>query len=300
MPALAGVESAPAGAPRGRGPLSYSSFHTYEECPQRWKYLYIEQRTEAPRPYFSFGRSMHLALETLVTPLVGGQRPRKKGQTALTDFLAEEDALWMPDPSSPPLDPTAVMSVEELLGNYERLWVKEGFASPDEERRYFETGRDLLRRYHGLFAAAPPRPVAVEKRLVGDMEGIPIHGILDRIDLRPGGALEVIDYKTSRELSVRDALTSDQLSFYQVLVESNYDYPVERLTLYHLRSLTPLSSPPREERQLSHLAGRVSVVAEGISSQRYEPRVSPQCNRCEFRSLCPAFAGAGPVPRKRR
>lgn len=290
MAALADAATPPAPNSRAKGPLSYSSFHTYEDCPQRWKFLYIDEIPEAPRSYFSFGRSMHSALEALVAPLVAAQQPRKRGQLSLFDFHEGEEApLFEPDGSLNQTVPP-VMSLEEFLATYERVWVNDGFANPDEERKYFETGRDLLKRYHALFLAAVPRPIAVERRLVGRMDGIPIHGILDRIDLLPSGGLEIIDYKTSRELSLRDALRSEQLSFYQVLVESNYDAPLEVLTLYHLRSLTPLKTPPRGKRELGDLFHRVATVAEGIARQSYPTRVGAQCSRCEFKAQCPAFA----------
>lgn len=286
MATRAGVKEATAGPARARGPLSYSSFHLYEECPQRWKFIYLDEVPEAPRSYFSFGRSMHTALEALVAPLVPGPgESRKRGQTSLMDFA-------LPGPKLPEegRELPSLMPVEELLRAYEGAWIKEGYASPAEERRYFLVGRDLLVRYHGILRASPLRAIAVEKHLVGEMDGIPIHGILDRLDAIPGGGLEVLDYKTSRELSVRDALTSDQLTFYQVLVEGNYDRPVEALTLYHLRSLTPLTSPPRRPSEVARLRTRVGMVSDGMASANYEPRPGPPCNRCEFKGACPAFA----------
>ena len=182
------------------------------------------------------------------------------------------------------------MPVEDLLKHYEKVWVKEGYGSEGEEKKYFLVGRDLLTRYHHIFTSAPPKPVAVEKDLRGKMDGVPIHGIVDRIDLTRQGGLEVVDYKTSRELSVRDAATSDQLTFYQLLVEQNYDDCVESLILYHLRSLTPLVSKPRGSGEKASLSQRVAVVADDMSAQRFEPKVGAHCTRCEFRKSCPAFA----------
>jgi CRISPR/Cas system-associated exonuclease Cas4 (RecB family) len=255
--------------------LSYSSFHTYEDCPQRWKFLYVDELPEAARPYFSFGRSMHLALEAFVAPLVVPY-VRRGQQRTLSDFMG------LPGPSPMPL--------KDLLQQYEKAWVKEGYGSETEEQKYFLVGRDLLTRYHQIFTSAPPHTIAVEQDLRGDMNGVPIHGIVDRIDLTKKGGLEVVDYKTSRELSVRDAATSDQLTFYQLMVEQNYDSSVESLVLYHLRSLTPLVSKPRGSTEIASLTERVTVVAGGMSSKRYEPKVGAHCTRCEFRKSCPAFA----------
>jgi CRISPR/Cas system-associated exonuclease Cas4 (RecB family) len=257
--------------------LSYSSFHTYEDCPQRWKFLYVDEIPEEARSYFSFGRTMHLTLESFVSPLVLPVG-RSHRQLKLSEFTETK-------PRSP-------MTLEELLAQYERHWIREGYGSESEERKYFLVGKDLLTRYHSIFTSAPPRPVAVEKDLKGSVDGVPLHGIIDRIDLTKRGGLEVLDYKTSRELSMRDANSSDQLTFYQLLVEQNYEQPVEALVLYHLRSLTPLASPPRKHPEIANLSRRVAEVAGGITSQSFEPRVGPHCARCEFRKMCPAFSRA--------
>ena len=45
-------------------PLSHSSITLYNECPQKYKFRYLDRIPETPRHYFSFGHSVHLALES--------------------------------------------------------------------------------------------------------------------------------------------------------------------------------------------------------------------------------------------
>ncbi|MCI4318226.1 MAG: PD-(D/E)XK nuclease family protein [Thermoplasmata archaeon] len=263
--------------------LSYSSVRAYLECPLRWKFLYVDKLQETPRGYFSFGRTVHSVLEELVRPLViPSARRTASGATQRTlDAFASA--------GSAPVAPGRLMTEPEMLAAYERLWVGDGYTSTEEEARYRALGRDLLVRYHGELTAERPLPVAVEEHLETRWDGVPIHGYIDRIDRTPTGGLEILDYKTSRELSGEDARQSDQLSMYQVLVERNYAEPVESLTLYHLRSLTPLRVPKRGPAELESLFGRVGTVSDGIRSQAYEPTPGRQCSRCEFKSRCPEF-----------
>jgi putative RecB family exonuclease len=269
------VASAPA--------LSYSSYRTYLECPLRWKYLYVERRPELPRSYFTFGRVVHSVLEELVRPFVvpDARRPGSGGAQATLDGWGET----VPHPPSP----SRWMSREELLAAYDRLWSSEGYTSAEEEARYRSLGKEMLGRYYDRLVREPPRPVSVEEHLEARWDGIPIHGYLDRIDRTPSGGLEVVDYKTSRELSREDARDSDQLSMYQVLVENNYRAPVERLTLYHLRSLTPLRSPPRSPAVLEPLHVRLGSVLDGIREEAFEPTPGRHCTRCDFQTICPEF-----------
>jgi putative RecB family exonuclease len=263
-------------------PLSYSSYRTYLECPLRWKYLYIDRVPETPRGYFTFGRVVHTVLEELVRPLVvptARRASESESQRTLDDWQprggAKVEVPWM--------------SREEMLALYDHSWLSDGYTSPEEEARYRALGKELLGRYYDRLSRDRPRPVSVEEHLEARWDGIPIHGYIDRIDRAPLGGLDVVDYKTSRELSPGDAKESDQLSIYQVLVESNYTEPVEGLTLYHLRSLTPLRVPPRGRATLTTLYDRLGMVSDGIRAQAYEPTPGRHCSRCDFRPVCPEF-----------
>ncbi len=275
-------------------PLSYSSLRTYLECPLRWKFLYVDKLPEAPRSYFSFGRTIHSVLEELVRPfLVPEAVPRKSAgasQRRLDEWQAGEAMVeGHPQP----------LTKDQLLATYDRLWVREGYASPEEEHRYKGLGENLLLRYYDQFLEEHPRPVAIEEYLQSTLDGIPVHGYVDRIDLTSRGGLEVLDYKTSREMAAHEARQSDQLTLYQVLVENNYALPVEHLTLYHLRSLTPHRSAARSPTTLAHLSQKVGEVADGIRSQRFDPTPGRQCERCDFRALCPEFREV-PIEEKQR
>ena len=185
------------------------------------------------------------------------------------------------------------MSESDLLALYERFWSGEGYSSPDEEGRSRTLGKAQIMRYYEHLLRDRPHPVAVEEHLEARWDGIPVHGYVDRIDRTASGGLEVMDYKTSRELSSEDAKDSDQLSLYQVLVENNYTEPVERLTLYHLRSLTPLRARPRARGTLERLHDRLGTVRDSIRSDAFEPNPGRYCSRCDFQSICPEFR---PVP----
>ena len=272
--------------------LSYSSYRTYQECPLRWKFLYIDRLPEAPRGYFSFGRVIHSVLEELVRPLVV-PTARRAGATDSQRTLDE----WQGRGAARSGDPW--MSLPQLLAAYDTAWLSDGYTSPEEEARYRTLGRELLTRYHAALVRERPQPISVEEHLEASWGGIPVHGYIDRIDRTSGGGLEVLDYKTSRELSASDAVDSDQLTLYQVLVESNYSEPVEALTLYHLRSLTPLRVPPRPKATLTTLYDRLGEVSDGIRAEAYEPTPGRQCSRCDFRALCPEFRTVPPADEER-
>ena len=52
-------------------PLSHSSTSMYLDCPQRFKFRYIDKIPEKPKSFFSFGKSVHAGLEFLFEKLAG-------------------------------------------------------------------------------------------------------------------------------------------------------------------------------------------------------------------------------------
>lgn len=260
--------------------LSYSSSRTYLECPLRWKFLYVDRLSEAPRGYFTFGRTIHAVLERLIGPLVVPANRRvtsTKSQMTLDQYGPMRRTHPLP------------MTREGLLSMYDSLWSSEGYTSAEEEARYRSLGAEMLLGYYGQLETAPPQPVAVEEHLETTWDGIPIHGYIDRLDRAATGGLEIVDYKTSRELSQEDARDSDQLTIYQVLVERNYPDRVDGLTLYHLRSLTAIRASPRPKSALESVYDRLGQVTDGIRAEAYDPTPGRHCRRCEFQSLCPEF-----------
>jgi putative RecB family exonuclease len=180
-------------------------------------------------------------------------------------------------------------SLEELLKFYEQNWLSEGYTSPEEEANFKAFGREILSRFWTIHQADFHLPVALEKSFYLDVEGIKLRGFMDRVDKLESGGLAVIDYKTNKDLFTADYLAEDlQLTIYQMAAEQTWRLPVERLTLYHLRSNTPCSCPPRGRAQLDRTRRLVLEVAEGIAQEKFTATENQYCP-CDFPEHCPFY-----------
>ena len=166
-------------------PLSHSSISLYQECPQKYKFRYVDAIPEKPKYFFSFGRSVHSALEF---------------------FYGAKGA--------------AAPALEELLGNYRAVWVPEGYRDSAQEAEYFEEGRRILKAFHAKHAASFRAPLFVEYAFEFEVEGVPVKGFVDRVDRLPDGRLAVIDYKTGKKLATGRLEVDAQLTMYQFACES--------------------------------------------------------------------------------
>jgi RecB family exonuclease len=180
-------------------------------------------------------------------------------------------------------------SLEELLQYYAQNWLSQGYESPDEEDKYKDYGREILTRFWEIHSADFRLPVALERSFYLDIEGIKLRGFIDRVDKLDSGGLSVIDYKTNKELFTSDYLSDDlQLTIYQMAAEQTWQLPVERLTLYHLRSNTACTCPPRDRAQLDQARRLVLEVAENIAQGKFPATENEYCP-CDFPEHCPYY-----------
>tara|TARA_B100001971_G_C18092776_1_gene484426 strand:+ start:116 stop:874 length:759 start_codon:yes stop_codon:yes gene_type:complete len=235
-------------------PLSYSQIALYQSCPLHYKLQYIDGLKTKGKWYFSFGSTIHLCAEYFF-----------KVRTP-----------------SPP-------SLEKVLKYYGEIWLSAGYQSAEEEARYKDYGRQILTKFWEVHSADFRLPVAIERMFYVDIDGIKLKGFIDRIDKLDSGGLSVVDYKTNKKLFTKADLENDlQLTLYQLAVEKMWFLPVEKLTLYHLRSNTTCSCAARSEEQLEAASRLVLEVAENISQNSF-PATENQYCPCDFPEYCPYY-----------
>lgn len=179
--------------------------------------------------------------------------------------------------------------LEELLRIYEENWLSDGYTTVEEESQYKEYGKDILTRFHQIHATDFRPPVAMEHGFLMDIEGIKLRGFIDRVDKLDSGGLSVIDYKSNQELFTAEYVENDlQLTIYQMAAEQTWKLPVEKLTLYHLRSNTPCSCPPRDRDRIDATRRLVLDVAENINRGEFPATEHRYCP-CDFAEHCPNY-----------
>jgi putative RecB family exonuclease len=157
----------------------------------------------------------------------------------------------------------------------------------EEEKRYREFGKEILTGFWNVHRPDFRLPIALEKGFNLDVDGIKVRGYVDRVDKLQTGGLSVVDYKSNKELFTSDYLAEDlQLTIYQAAAEQMWRLPVERLTLYHLRSNTACSCAPRTRGQIDAMRRLVLDVAEGITQAKFPATENNFCP-CDFPEYCP-------------
>jgi len=241
-------------------PLSHSSLTLYAECPQKYKFKYIDKIPEKPRHFFSFGSSVHQALEFFY----GVKAP--------------------PAPS-----------LEELLAHYREHWISAGYKDEAHEDQCFQEGRRILTLFYRKHIRDYQIPFFVEYHFDLSVDGVPVKGRVDRVDRLLDGRLAILDYKTGKALSEDRASSDGQLTMYQMALEELLGAQVARLAFYHLPTLTEQAVDRRPPGQVESLRRRIVETAEAVSAGRFEPRPEERkCQWCDYKPLCPVFQEAPP------
>jgi len=235
-------------------PLSYTQISLYQSCPLQYKLQYIDGLKPKYKWYFSFGSTLHLCAQYFFK-------------------------VRVPPPPS----------LEELLQFYEGSWISEGYESAEEEANYKTYGSEILSKFWEIHSADFRMPVAVERIFYIDIEGVKLRGYLDRVDKLESGGLSIVDYKSNQGLFTQDDVESNlQLTLYQLAAEQTWHLPVERLTLYHLRSNTPCSCAARDETRLEEARHLVLAVAKNITEGKFSAIENQYCP-CDFAEHCPYY-----------
>ena len=235
--------------------LSHSAISMYMDCPQKYKFKYVDKIPEAPKYFFSFGQSVHKALEFF---------------------------YGVPLPPPP--------NLEEVLAYYQKHWKKEGYGSPAQEMQYKAEGERILKAFHKKHTPDFQPPLFAEYLFNLEVDGIPVTGRVDRIDKLGDGRLAVVDYKTGKSFDLERVKTDSQLTMYQMACEELLGMKVSRLTFYHVPSLTEFTVTRHGEDQVRILKRRIVDVAGSIQAAQFEPKPEERkCSWCDYKPHCPAW-----------
>ncbi len=246
--------------------FSHSKLTTYEQCPQKYKFRYID---EIPPPIRSIelhlGDSVHRALEKLYADAMQGQ----------------------------------TRSCDEILAFYQRKW-DEGYTpqmrivrSGTTARTYLEYGRQMLLTYHRRFYPfTESTTLELEQKFVYPLsENQELRGIIDRLARAGDGSLEIHDYKTSRRLPNSSQVTSDtQLALYELALRHRWP-DSQRITLiWHYLAFDKDISIAKTLQQLETIKRNTLGLIKRIESAASFPtQVTPLCDWCEYKAICPAM-----------
>ncbi|MFH0831717.1 MAG: PD-(D/E)XK nuclease family protein [archaeon] len=256
---------------------SHSRLSTYEQCPLKYKFSYIDKiETEAEQSIEAFlGSMVHDVLEWLYKNV----------------------------------KMTKIPSLKECIDYYEEQWKKNYtkdivINSKFTASHYFNLGKNFITKYYQGYAPFEENTIAMEKRVLIDLDGsgkYKLQGYIDRLVYDDEeNVYEIHDYKTNKALKEQMELEEDrQLALYSIAVKAMYPDAHKIGLVWHFLAFDKEFCIYKTDEQLENLKKKtIKVIQEIESAKEFKPNPSKLCYWCEFQSLCPQFKHLAEVQEK--
>ncbi len=247
---------------------SHSRLSTFEQCRLKFKYKYLDKiEPEIVSTVEAFlGSRVHDALEKLYNDL---KFQKKNTKEDLLKFMEKEwHDKWTEDIKI----------------------VREGYT----KENYIEMGKKFISDYYDRFHPFDQAKLIgceIHVKISLDPEGkYQVQGYIDRLDSK-GGVYEIHDYKTANNLPLQEYMDKDrQLALYAIAVKEGYSDAEKIKLIWHYLAFDKDIISERSDEKLEQLKqDTIELIKEIESCQEFPSTVSPLCDWCEYKSICPEW-----------
>ncbi|HEA46959.1 MAG TPA: PD-(D/E)XK nuclease family protein [bacterium] len=241
----------------GRLGLSYSKMSMFQRCPAQYQATYIDKVPTKPKPFFSFGSTIHAAFE---------------------EFYNYDGIFTIP-------------SLRYLLELYNKHWIPIGYRDKKEQEKYYQDGLKMMKDYYQQFVKKDfKRAIYLEEyfELPIGRDSVMI-GYMDRVDKHSDGTYELFDYKTEPRLATQEDLDNDlQFTIYYWAAKESLGITLDKLSFFYLRFNEKLLTT-RSQADVGRLIATVEELEEEIKrahqNRDFPRKINKYCVSCDLE--CP-------------
>lgn len=259
--------------------FSYTQLAAFKNCPYQYYLSHILRVPTLGKPVFSFGRTMHLALEKIFALVI-----EKRGL---------DQGNLFEDKKNQPKENKIKITWEEILKIYEESWIDDWYGGKQNLNEYKEKGKKILKDFYKKHKDNWPNAKFLEQSINLRIGGYRIYGKIDRIDDCGEKGIQIVDYKTGipkqdGKLAIDD---KEQLLIYQLAVQQTFSMPkpICNLQFYYLDNNSEvnfLGSEKELEEMETKILERIENIMEAARTSEFFPKPGLLCKFCDFQDIC--------------
>lgn len=283
------------GEPESRLPsrLSPSRAQDFIDCPKKFYYKTIEKLVDPPTIHTARGTIAHTALERLF------DHPQGERSSDIAESYVEPawEQLKHPD-----LDAIEVDYLRQRAKDDSERYLTQLAAGEIDEDELIKTAKKMVRNYFRMEDPNAFDPEGRELSLAAKAAGVPLTGIIDRLDKVEGDDGEVrwyiSDYKTAGKIPTDRWIDGKffGMRVYAVLMQEQMGIQVTGLRLIYLKGAKPEAikyqpvTPESIESTKRQLKALWQAIQGAERRNQWPTKTGPLCNWCAFIDRCPAWA----------
>jgi putative RecB family exonuclease len=246
---------------------SYSKITTFEKCPLKFKYRYIDK----------------------IIPEI------EKSIEAFLGEIVHETLEWL----YLEINEKRVPAIDEVITHYGISW-KNNFSdkillNKKEEGDYFNIGVKFILDYYTEHYPFDDNTIGIEEKIEVDLDELgeyKIIGYIDRLSHnKEKDEYEIHDYKTGNNLPYKDNIENDkQLALYSIAIKNNFGKEKNVVLIWHYLAFNKKILLRKTNEELEQLKKDIIEIIKRIeATENYPGKKSPLCNWCEYRDICTEF-----------
>ena len=241
--------------------LSPSGAATFEQCPRRWRFRYVDRLPDPPGVDALVGTFAHRVLEHLMGEHPSRRTKEEARRIARTSWSEMSDSDDYRD---------LELDDEQALDFRWRGW----------------------KAIEGLWELEDPACVdvrATEQKVSVTLDGVPFRGVVDRVEAEPEGVV-VSDYKSGRAPRPRYASGRLQqvLLYAAAIAAETGEQPVKAQLLYLGQKIVATAVTPDElGSAVEQFKSTWGDIADACDVDDFTARPGPLCGYCSYAELCP-------------
>lgn len=249
--------------------FSHSRLSTFEQCPLKYKYQYIDKiKVEAAETVEAFmGSRVHEVLEKLYSDL------KLQKQNSLENLLKYFNDQWGKNWT----DDIKIVKKEFTADNYRK------------------TGEQCVIDYYKRYTPFKERVLGIETNYNVNLDPdgeFKWNVRMDRLDDCGQGKYEIHDYKTAGFLPKQEEKDEDrQLALYSLWVKENFQDAKQIKLVWHYLVFDREIHTEWTVEQLESLREQtLKAVKKAVNATEFPANESNLCNWCGYMSMCPHWA----------